>query len=66
MLAAPQPLVLRLLVLRDLASPRLGFTSVDEAASGAGTALAAPVVPGEAGGAVASPARSGVVSSALC
>jgi anti-anti-sigma factor len=60
-LAAPQPMVLRLLVLRDMVSHRLVFTSVDEAASGAGSAAAAPVTPEAA----ASPTRSGIGSSAL-
>jgi anti-anti-sigma factor len=64
-LAGPQPVVLRLLVLRDLVSHRLVFTGVDEAVSGAGSTPAAPGPPGAAGGAAASPARSGIVSSAL-
>jgi anti-sigma B factor antagonist len=53
MLAGPQPMVLRLLVLRDIVSHWPVFTSVDEAVSGAGSAPAA------------SPARPGIVSSAL-
>jgi anti-anti-sigma factor len=64
-LAGPQPTVLRLLVLCELVSHELVFTSVDEAASGAGSAPAALVMSGAAGGAAASPARSGIVSSAL-
>ena len=64
-LAAPHPAVLRLLVLCDVASRGLVFTSVDEAVSGAGSALAAPVMPG-AEAIPSSPARSGIVSSALC
>ena len=54
LLAGPQPRVLRLLVICDIASHWPVFTSVDEAVSGAGSAPAA------------SPARSGIVSSALC
>jgi anti-anti-sigma factor len=65
-LAGPQPAVLRLLVLRDMVSHRLVFTGVDEAVSGDGSTPAAPVTPGAAGGATASRARSGIVSSALC
>jgi anti-anti-sigma factor len=65
-LAGPQPVVLRLLVLCDMVSRRLVFTSVDEAAGGAGSARAAPAAPGAADGAAASPARPGIVSSALC
>jgi hypothetical protein len=38
---------------------------VDEAVSGAGSAPAAFIMLGAAGGAAASPARSGIVSSAL-
>ena len=64
-LAGPQPIVLRLLVLRDMVSRRLVFTSVDEAASSAGSSPAAPDTPGAAGGTTTSPARSGIVSSAL-
>lgn len=64
-LGDPQPIVLRLLVLRDMVSRRLVFTSVDEAVSSAGSAPDAPVTPGAADGAAASPARSGIVSSAL-
>jgi anti-anti-sigma factor len=60
-LAGPQPIVLRLLVLRDMVSRRLVFTSVDEAASSAGSAPAAPDTPGT----TTSPAKSGIVSSAL-
>jgi anti-anti-sigma factor len=63
-LAGPQPVVLRLLVLCDVVSHGL-VTSVDEAVSGAGSAPAALVMPGAAGGAAASLARSGIVSSAL-
>jgi anti-anti-sigma factor len=63
-LAGPQPVVLRLLVLCDMVSHGLVFTSVDEAVSGAGSAPAALVMSG-AGGAAASLARSGIVSSAL-
>src|SRR6202020_378197 len=61
-LADPQPAVLRLLVLCDMVSRRLVFTSVDEAAS---SAASTPAAPGAAGGAAAAPARSGIVSSAL-
>jgi anti-anti-sigma factor len=64
-LAAPHPAVLRLLVLCDVVSRGLVFTSVDEAASGAGSVLAAPATPG-AEALPSSPARSGIVSSALC
>ncbi len=64
-LVGPQPVVLRLLVLCDMASDRLVFTSVDKAAGGAGSASAAPLTPGTAGCATASPAISGIVSSAL-
>jgi anti-anti-sigma factor len=64
-LAGPQPVVLRLLDLCDMISRRLVFTSVDEAVSDAGSAPAALIVPGVAGGAAASSARSGIVSSAL-
>ena len=64
-LAGPQPIVLRLLVLCDVVSHGLVFTSVDEAVSGAGSAPAALVMSGAAGGAAASPAESGIVSSAL-
>jgi anti-sigma B factor antagonist len=64
-LAGPQPLVLRLLALCDVVSHGLVFTSVDEAVSGAGSAPAALVISGAAGGAAASLARSGIVSSAL-
>ncbi len=64
-LAGPQPTVLRLLVLYGAVSHGLVFASVDEAASGAGSAPAAPVTPGAAGGGVAPLARSGIVSSAL-
>jgi anti-anti-sigma factor len=42
-LAAPHPAVLRLLVLCDVVSRGLVFTSVDEAVSRAGSALAAPL-----------------------
>jgi anti-anti-sigma factor len=64
-LAAPQPVVLRLLVLCDVVSHELVFTSVDEAVSGAGSAPAALVMSGAAGGAASSLARSGIVPSAL-
>jgi anti-anti-sigma factor len=64
-LAGPQPTVLRLLVLCDMVSHGLVFVSVDEAVSSAGSAPAALVMSGAAGGAAASPARSGIVSSAL-
>jgi anti-sigma B factor antagonist len=63
-LAGPQPIVLRLLVLRDVVSRGLVFASVDEAVSGAGSAPAALVMSGAAGGAAAL-AGSGIVSSAL-
>jgi len=43
-LAGPQPIVLRLLGLCDVVSRGLVFASVDEAASGAGSAPAAPVM----------------------
>ena len=65
-LAGPQTMVLRLLVLCDIASHWPVFTSVDEAVSGAVGAPAAPVTSGAAGGAASPPARSGIVSSALC
>ena len=48
-LAGPQPIVLRLLVLCDVVSHELVFTSVDEAVSGAGSAPAALVMSGAAG-----------------
>lgn len=64
-LADPQPVVLRLLVLCDIVSHWLVFTSVDEAVSGAGSASAASITPEAAGGAAASTARSGIVSSAM-
>ena len=63
-LAGPQPIVLRLLDLCDATSHGLVFTSVDEAVSGAGSAPAALVMSGAAGGAAAL-AGSGIVSSAL-
>jgi anti-sigma B factor antagonist len=63
-LAGPQPIVLRLLVLCDVAGHGLVFASVDEAASGAGSAPAALVMSRAAGGA-ASLAGPGIVSSAL-
>jgi anti-sigma B factor antagonist len=63
-LAGPQPIVLRLLVLCDVVSHQLVFTSVDEAVSGTASAPAALVMSG-APGAAASLARSGIVSSAL-
>jgi anti-anti-sigma factor len=64
-LAGPQPAVLRLLVLCDVVSRGLVFASVEEAVSGAGSAPAALVMSGAAGGAAASLAGSGIVSSAL-
>jgi anti-anti-sigma factor len=64
-LSGPQPRVLRLLVLCDVVSHGLVFASVDEAVSGAGSAPAALVMSGAAGGAASSLARSGIVSSAL-
>jgi anti-anti-sigma factor len=64
-LAGPQLAVLRLLVLCDVVSRGLVFASVDEAVRGAGSAPAALVMSGAAGGAVASLAGSGIVSSAL-
>jgi anti-anti-sigma factor len=63
-LAGPQPIVLRLLVLWDVVSHGLVFASVDEAVSGAGSAPAALALSGAAGGAAAL-ARSGTVPSAL-
>jgi anti-anti-sigma factor len=64
-LAGPQPIVLRLLVLCDVVSHGLVLTSVDVAVSGAGSAPAALVLPGAAASAAAPLARSGIVSSAL-
>jgi anti-anti-sigma factor len=64
-LAGPQPIVLRLLALCDVVSRGLVFTSVDEAASGAGSAPAALVMSGAAAGAAASLAGPGIASSAL-
>jgi anti-anti-sigma factor len=64
-LAGPQPIVLRLLALCDVVSHGLVFTSVDEAVSGTGSAPAALVMSGAAGGAPASLTGSGIVSSAL-
>jgi anti-anti-sigma factor len=64
-LASPQPIVLRLLVLCDVVSRGLVFASVDEAVSGAGSAPAALVMSGAAAGAAASLAGSGIMSSAL-
>jgi anti-sigma B factor antagonist len=65
-LAGPQPIVLRLLVLCDVVSHGLVFASVDEVVSGAGSAPAALVMSEAAGGAAASSlARSGIASSAL-
>jgi anti-anti-sigma factor len=64
-LAGPQPVVLRLLVLCDMVSRWLVFASVDEAVTGAGNAPAALVMSGAAVRATASPAKSGIVSSAL-
>jgi anti-anti-sigma factor len=49
-LAGPRPMVLRLLFLYEMVSHRLVFTSVDEAAGGAGSAPAAHVTPEAAGG----------------
>jgi len=63
-LADPQPAVLRLLVLCDMVSRWLVFTSVDAAVSGAGSATAA-IMPGTAGDPAAAAAGSGIVSSAL-
>jgi anti-sigma B factor antagonist len=65
LLAGPQPVVLRLLVICDIASHWPVFISVDEAVSGAGSTPAAPGAPEATGGATASPARPGIVSSAL-
>jgi anti-anti-sigma factor len=45
LLASPQPAVLRLLILCELVSRRLVFTSEDEAVSGAGSAPAALITP---------------------
>jgi anti-anti-sigma factor len=65
-LAGPQPIVLRLLVLCDVVSHGLVFANVDEAASAAGSGPAALVMSGAVGGASAfSLARSGIVPSAL-
>jgi len=64
-LSGPQPVVLRLLVLCDVVSHGLVFASVDEAVSGSGSAPAALVMSEAAGGAAASLARSGIMSSAL-
>jgi anti-anti-sigma factor len=65
-LAGPQPIVLRLLTLCDVVSHGLVFASVDEAVSGAGSAPAALVMSGAAGGAAAlSLARTGIVPSTL-
>jgi anti-anti-sigma factor len=65
-LSGPQPRVLRLLVLCDVVSHGLVFASVDEAVSGAGSAPAALVMSGAAGGGAASSlARAGIMSSAL-
>ncbi len=64
-LAGPQPMVLRLLVLCDVVSRGLVFASVDEAVSGSACAPAALVMSGAAGGAACSPTGSGIVSSAL-
>jgi anti-sigma B factor antagonist len=65
-LAGPQPIVLRLLVLCDAVSHGLVFASVDEAVSGAGSVPAALVMSGAAGGAASSSlARAGIVPSAL-
>ena len=55
-LASPQPVVLRLLVLSDMVSRRVVFASVGEAVGGAGNAPAALGMSGAAGGAIASPA----------
>jgi anti-sigma B factor antagonist len=64
-LAGPQPIVLRLLALRGVVGHGLVFTSVDEAAGGAGSAPAALVTSGAAAGAAAPLAASGIVPSAL-
>jgi anti-sigma B factor antagonist len=64
-LAGPQPIVLRLLALRDVVSHGLVFTSVDEAISDAGSAAATLVTSGAAAGAAAPLAASGIVPSAL-
>ena len=64
-LAGPQPMVLRLLVLCDVVSHGLVFASVDEAVSGAGSTPAALVTSGATAGTAASLARSGLVPSAL-
>jgi len=64
-LAGPQPIVLRLLVLCGVVSHGLVFTSVDEAVSGAGSAPAALVMSGASSGTAAPLAMSGMVSSAL-
>jgi len=60
-LAGPQPVVLRLLVLCNVVGDGLVSASVDEAVSGAGSAPAALVM----AGADASLAGSGITSSAL-
>jgi anti-anti-sigma factor len=54
-MAGPQPIVLRLLCLTDLISPRQVFASVHEAVSGAGDAPSVPSTPGATADAVASP-----------
>jgi anti-sigma B factor antagonist len=64
-LASPQPVVLRLLVLCGMVSRRLVFASVDEAVSGAGHAPAALGMSGAAGDATASTARFGSCVSAV-
>jgi anti-anti-sigma factor len=64
-LAAPQPIVLRLLALCGVARHGLVYTSVDEAAGDAGSAPAALVTSAAAPGAAASLAGSGIVPSAL-
>jgi anti-sigma B factor antagonist len=64
-LAGPQPVVLRLLVLYGIVSNGLVFTSVDEAATGGRSAQAASATPGAADVPAASPTRSGILSSAM-
>lgn len=54
-LAGPQPIVLRLLSLTDMISPRQVFASVHEAVSGAGDAPPVPITPEAAGSAAALP-----------
>jgi anti-anti-sigma factor len=65
-LADPQPIVLRLLVLCDAVTHGLVFASVDEAVSGAGSGPASLVMSQAAGGAASSSlARAGIVPSTL-